>query len=331
MNSWWITLLLVWRVLKYRPDVVWFNMGFSSLADKPIPAMLALQCPALIRLLGFYSVVTLHTFMEAIDLDDAGVKLKTLYRLGGTMATHSILSANDVCVLLPSYRDILIRKYGADPRRIHAHPHGVFSRQNIDASESESLRVLAFGRWGTYKRLDYLLESFELVVSRVPHAKLILAGSSHPNTPGYFERTVAAWSNRPWLEHRGYVPEDRVAELFGQSTIVVLPYNSSAGSSGVAHQAAQFGVPIIATDVPDLREMTTAEGLLVEWGPQQDSRRFAEIVADLLLDEPRRQAIASANSTAVQSQTLGRIVEEYLHRFRDYAARSISRRVLPQN
>lgn len=331
MNSWWIGLKLLSKVLRYRPSIVWFNMGFSSLADKPIPAMLALQSPSLMRLFGFYSVVTLHTFMDAVDLDHAGIKRKDLYRLGGYLATWSILCANDICVLLPSYRDILIRKYAADPHRIHAHPHGVFCAQNTRLSRCGSLRVLAFGRWGTYKRLEFLLESFEMVVSRVPNAKLVLAGSSHPNTPGYFERTVTAWGDRPWLECRGYVPEDQISELFGQAAVVVLPYNSSAGSSGVAHQAAHFGVPIIATDVPDLREMTAAEGLLVEWGPQQDPRRFAEIIADMLVDEPRREAIVSHNLAAANSQTLDKIVEDYLRRFRERAAPSMNRGIIPQN
>lgn len=330
MNSCLTTMRLAWKALQYRPDLIWFNMGFSSLADKPVPAMLAIQAPALMRLLGFYTTVTLHTLMEAVDLDHAGVKQKKLYRVGGSMATRSILHASEVCVLLSSYREVLIQKYRADPARIHAHPHGIFPAAHRP-SKHEGLRVLAFGRWGTYKRLEYLLESFESVLCRVPNAKLVLAGSSHPNTPGYFESIAASWSARPWLEYRGYVPEDQIGDLFGRAAAVVLPYNSAAGSSGVAHQAAQFGVPIIATDLPDLREMADSEGLVVEWAPQYDSERFAGVMANLLLDQPRREAIASRNFASVQSQTIDGIVDSYLQRFRKFATPSIHPGIIPQN
>src|SRR5438046_1123239 len=52
------------RVLRHirdlKPDVVWFNLGFSSYGDKPAPAFAGVCIPALTRLNGFYTHVTLH-------------------------------------------------------------------------------------------------------------------------------------------------------------------------------------------------------------------------------------------------------------------------------
>ena len=40
--------------------------------------------------------------------------------------------------------------------------------------------------------------------------------------------------------------------------MLVLPYSSAGGPSGVAHQACQFGVPVVSADLPLFREMAAA-------------------------------------------------------------------------
>ena len=63
------------------------------------------------RMAGYYTHVTLHHLMDHIDLEDAGVRHKRLFRLAGNAATRILLMANSVSVLLPAYRRTLIEKY----------------------------------------------------------------------------------------------------------------------------------------------------------------------------------------------------------------------------
>src|SRR5207248_1332127 len=112
-------LLRALRELK--PDVVWFNLVFSSFGDHPLPAFAGLCLPTLTRLAGCYTHVTLHHLMESVDLGDAKIAHAGLYRAAGAVATRMLLMANGVSVLLPAYRKTLMEKYRAS--NVHFRPH----------------------------------------------------------------------------------------------------------------------------------------------------------------------------------------------------------------
>jgi hypothetical protein len=92
-----------------QPDVVWFNIGFASFGNRPLPAFLGFMIPSLARLRGYYTHVTLHQIMDMMNLADAKVRHPRLYRLGGWMATHILLMANSISVLIPAYRRTLVK------------------------------------------------------------------------------------------------------------------------------------------------------------------------------------------------------------------------------
>ena len=78
-------------------------------------------------------------------------------------------------------------------------------------------RILAIGHWGTYKRLETLMEAFPMILEKVPNAKLVVAGANHHTRAGYWESIRDAQPAGLPIEFRGYVPEDDIPELF-QST-----------------------------------------------------------------------------------------------------------------
>jgi len=65
---------LLREIRRCKPDVVWFNLGFASFGSSPVPAFVGLAIPALTRISGCYTHVTLHQLVETVDLKDAGVK-----------------------------------------------------------------------------------------------------------------------------------------------------------------------------------------------------------------------------------------------------------------
>src|SRR5262249_38904783 len=131
-------------------------------------------------------------------------------------------------------------------------------------------RILAFGKWGTYKRLEILIEAFAKVVECIPNCKLVIAGSNHPATPSYLESIQERWRHNPYLEFNGYVPEEQLEELFVNSSVLVLPYSSAGGPSGVAHQACEYAVPIVASDIPDFRDMAETANIAIEFFENQN-------------------------------------------------------------
>ena len=72
---------LLRAIHRLKPDVVWFNLLFTTFGHNPFVAFCGLATPLLTRLLGRYTHVTLHHLMDAIDMKDAGVRFPRLYRL----------------------------------------------------------------------------------------------------------------------------------------------------------------------------------------------------------------------------------------------------------
>ena len=156
---------LLQAIYDIKPDVVWFNLLFSSFGNNPLAAFSGLTQPVLSRLSGRYTHVTLHHLMDNISLVDSGVRFPRLYRLGGAAATRLLLMANSISVLLPAYRRTLIDKYRGE--NVHFRAHGILGGRpeppDFSKRGNPEHRILAFGKWGTYKRVELLIEAFERV------------------------------------------------------------------------------------------------------------------------------------------------------------------------
>ncbi len=316
-NSVWNVVRLLKMLRAHNPDVVWFNLVFSSFGDQPVPAFLGLCIPFICRLFGFYTHITLHHLMEDRMLADAGVRWQRLYSWAGLIATRLLLKANAVSVLLPMYRRTLIHRYRGG--NVHLRAHGVFSSTpeypDFSLRGSPEQRILAIGKWGTYKRLELLLQAFAQVRTAIPHAQLIIAGDDHPLTSGYLESVRRLYEGEPGVIFRGYVHERELRDLFAISSLLVMPYTSSSGPSGVAHQACQFGLPIVSADIPDFRDMASEEGIAIDFYRTGDVHSLAESLINLLADEERQREMAEVNFSAAVRMTMPEIIRQYLRSF----------------
>ncbi len=301
---------------KLRPDVVWFNLLFSTFGRKPLNAFLGLLTPLLARLSGRYTHVTLHHLMDTVDLADAGVRHKRAYRWAGSVATRMLLLANSVSVLMPGYRKILLDKYGHD--NVYLRSHGILSRRpeypQFPRRGNPEHRILAFGKWGTYKRLELMIEAFQSISAAMPLAKLVIAGGDHPQARGYVESMKTRYAG-PMVEFTGYVNEQDLPDLFQQSSVAVMPYSSSTGCSGVAHLACAYGVPIVCADLPDFRQMADGEDLALEFYKAGSAEDLANSLTALLKDPEKQQSMALHNFTRALRMTMPMIVQKYLRNF----------------
>ncbi len=310
------SLRIIRAVRKLKPDVVWFNLLFSTFGRRPVVAFSGLMTPLLTRLTGRYTHVTLHHLMDTVDLKDAGIRHEWLFRSAGALATRMLLLANSVSVLMPGYRKILKDKYGRD--NVHLRSHGILARrpESPDFSRrGNPHRILAFGKWGTYKRLELMIEAFRLLSEKMPDAKLVVAGGDHPQALGYTEAIRQQCEGDPKIEFCGYVPEESLQHLFQQSSVAVMPYSSSTGCSGVAHLACAYGVPIICADLQDFRQMAQGEEIAIDFYPPGNSQGLADCLESLLKDRPRQQLMAAQNFSAALRMTMPNVVQKYLRQF----------------
>jgi glycosyltransferase involved in cell wall biosynthesis len=316
---------------KQKPDVVWFNLLFSTFGRNPLIAFAGLLTPLLSRLSGCYTHVTLHHLMDTVNLQDAGVRYTRTYRLAGAVATRMLLLANSVSVLMPGYRKILHEKYGRD--NVHLRSHGILSREpqfpDLSRRGNPEHRILAFGKWGTYKRLELMIEAFQHISEALPNVRLVVAGGNHPHAAGYVESVKKKCEANSKIEFTGYVHEDRLPDLFQSSSVAVMPYSSSTGCSGVAHLACAYGVPVVCADLEDFRQMSDGEGMAIEFYKPGDAKDLAACLVRFLSDRQRQQEMAEQNFSAALRMTMPNIVLKYLRHFeleqRTMALRHVTR------
>ena len=306
-------------IRRLRPDVVWFNLVYSTFAtpEHPLAAFAGLCTPALTRAMGYFTHVTLHHILEHVDFAGAGVKHERVFRLGSELATRALLRANSVSVLLSSYRRTLMEKYAAD--NVLLGTHGTFAAfpnpPDFSLRGNPDQRILAIGHWGTYKRLETLMEAFPAVLRRVPNARLIVAGANHHTKPGYWESIRDTYGVNERIEFRGYVAEEAVPDLFRTSSIVVLPYDSATGSSGPAHQACEYGVPIVSADLSDFREMAADEDMAISFHKTGNAADLAAQLIALLESTAEQRRAAEQNYSAAIRMTMPHVVRHYLRWF----------------
>ncbi len=316
-DSLWNPARLLKVIYDVRPDVVWFNLLFSTFGNRPVAAFSGLTQPALSRLSGHYTHVTLHHLMDNINLDDFNVRFPRLYRTAGSAATRMLLMANSISVLLPVYRRTLIDKYRGE--NVHFRAHGILGGRpeppDFSLRGNPEHRILAFGKWGTYKRLELLMEAFEKLAQQMPNVRLIVAGGNHPQTPGYIESVAETMKDNARVEFTGYVAEEDIGKLFRSASVLVLPYSSATGASGVAHLACEFGVPIISAGIDDFREMALDEGLAVDFYETGNATSFARQMHSLLSDQERMREMAEQNFSAALRMTMPQIIRQYLRSF----------------
>jgi glycosyltransferase involved in cell wall biosynthesis len=304
---------------KLKPDVVWFNLVYSTFGDQPLAAFLGLCTPLLLRLCGFRTHVTLHHLIENVELRHADIRFPGLYMKAGSLATRVLLKAHKVSVLLERYRAALMKRYGAT--NINVHRHGILGAlpEPPDFSQRrDEFRVLAFGKFGRYKRLDVMLDAWPEVRKQAPTAKLVIAGQDHPNRAGYMAGLAEQHKDDTSIEFLGYLPEEKIGEVFRRCNVAVLPYSSSGGPSGVAHQAAQFGLPLIGSTIGDILNVCTEEGLAIDYFRTDDAADLAEKIIELARDPDRERRMAEQNYGAALAMTMPKIVAQYLNDFREY-------------
>ncbi|HZP06101.1 MAG TPA: glycosyltransferase [Terracidiphilus sp.] len=299
-----------------KPDLVWFNLVYSTFGATALPAFAGLCAPALTRAFGFRTHITLHHLMENCNLRHADISFPRLYQFAGSIATRLLLRADSISVLLERYRRTLQERYGAT--HIGVRPHGTLGTPyppDPALRPPTEFRMLALGKWGRYKRLEVLFDALPAVLEAVPHATLQIAGCDHPNRPGYVANLQEKWGSHPRVQFLGYLNEDQFEDVFRSAHVAVLPYLSSGGPSGVAHIAARFALPIVAANIDDLVRLADEEGLALDTFDPHNSAELASRLIALAHDSVRRDRMAEQNYQVALNTTMPRIVASYLAEF----------------
>lgn len=302
------------EIARTEPDAVVLNLQFASFGDKRVPGALGLLLPALLRARRVPTVLILHNLADNVDMRDAGFAgsalAARLMTTAGRLLTRALLRADLVALTIPRYVEFLHASYGADNAVLA--PHGSFEDAEMpDFTPPPGRRtIMAFGKWGTYKTVDVLVDAYRELLDRgYDDLRLVLAGTDSPNSAGYMAGVAQRYADVPHLELPGYVAEADVAPLFLSSSVVAFPYTSTTGSSGVLHQAGEYGRAAVLPRIGDLVDIIEEEGFQGVYFEPGDAVSLADALAEVLDDPARREAIGRRNFAAAAGIPLSEVAQ----------------------
>jgi glycosyltransferase involved in cell wall biosynthesis len=303
---------------KLKPDAVILNLQFMTFGEGKIPAALGLLTPWVCKLLHIPSVVILHNITETVKLDTIGMansKWKgKLFLWIGKQLTRFILKADLVGVTISQYVDILKKKYQA--RNVILLPHGNFElpERKYLPDPLPLINLMAFGKFGTYKKVEVMLEATRILEKKYPEQKFVstVAGTDNPNVKGYLDSIKQKYADMDNLVFTGYIPEEKVADIFQESTFIIFPYTTTTGSSGILHQAGSYARACILPKIDDLERVVEEEGYGGAYFETENAQSLADAVAGLIDKPGKRKEYENMNYNAAKGLPMNELAEWYL-------------------
>jgi glycosyltransferase involved in cell wall biosynthesis len=270
-------LTIPFKLLKLKPEIVHFNVHMAVFGQSRISNFVGLSLPVISRVMGFKTVVTLHNIVDTIDIEKTGYKNSFFNRFGSFLITKLIARSSAVTLTMKSHTKLFRERY--DCKKAVTIPHGTWRSSVYPSKNQQNDSILYIGHSGPYKDIDLLFDSFRILEEKKRRVKLIFAGTAHPNYPNFLDKYKQ--KSQENLLFTGYVPENQLQALFEKANAVILPYRTCTGTSGVVHLASSFGTPIIATDLPEFRELAKEGcGLLISSHCSTDLAEKIEQVMD---------------------------------------------------
>lgn len=317
-NGLFNTFTIMREISRIKPDLILMNIQFMTFGDRKVPAALGLFLPWACRLFGYPSIVLLHNITETVSFKKIGMSgyivHERLLKLVGKILTRAILKADIVGLTFTKYVNLIRKQYNV--RNTFLFPHGNFDlpeRLYLPRYPTE-IRLLTFGKFGTYKRVEILLDALTMLESAYPTLsfKVVIAGTDNPNVSGYLDSVKRQYVHLTNVIYTGYVPEDHVEPLFKDSTFVVFPYTTTTGSSGILHQAGSYGRACIFPHIDDLMRLVSEEGYDGEYFEVGNVESLVEAIGKLIDDPDRRIQIEDKNYEAASGLPMADLAEWYI-------------------
>lgn len=203
------------------------------------------------------------------------------HRLTGALSNRIVATSQDYAdnsPFLSRYKGKLLAVYPPCPiPRAEGEPLDL--RQRFGLGDGPIISFL--GRFAEEKGVQYLIDAVPEVLHSLPDARFVLAGQREKVFgERVYERLlpkITVLGDR--LIFPGQLPSGDLADFFAQSDVVVLPSINSTESFGMIQVEAMLcGTPVVATDLPGVREPVRATGMGEIVAPRDASTLASAIV-----------------------------------------------------
>lgn len=230
-----------------------------------VPNLTLLMMLAILRILGRSVTFELHQVITDISLLKKhinitnpvlqhffNISLGVFYRVLG-------LVANDIIVFEEELKTRLSDFVPND--KIHVLSLSVESKEKVSQKKVRRLTnlpqdefvLLVFGFINGYKGIDWILKALKDYQNK--NVRLVIAGGENPylkdqiHYQKFYKSIVNEAKKHDNVTLTGFVPDSEIANYFGASSLVVMPYEVFMAASGPFSLALSYGKPVILSDV----------------------------------------------------------------------------------
>ncbi len=295
----WVPICLT-RVLRKKADIYHVQFEYRGFGNFARSLFLLLCLTLLLRLRGIV-VITLHGVIvpETVKETKFGwfaylaflTSVKLVAVFGASIVVHSVLM-----------RRVLEETY--EIMKTCVIPHGT------DVQDFKSPRplpvdhIVFLGFLRPSKGVENLIDAMTTILGVNPNVRLTVAGSLARREEAYYLEYLLEKVKRSNLTSsvefvNVFLDPEQMSRLLQKASVVVLPYvDRFIEVSGVVHDVAGYGVPIVCSTTPRFSELTDGlDCLKVDPNPTELARAILRILSDpqlsLSISAKLRQKAAS--------------------------------------
>ena len=238
--------------------------------------------------------------------------------------------SSKIIVMANKGRELLRSVYHVPDEKIEVIAHGIpdFPFVEPDAAKarlgfSGRSVILTFGLLSPSKGIEVMIDAMPAIMRRRPDAVYVVLGATHPNLvrdqgEAYRESLMARVqklgieNNVVFLDQ--FVDHATLLEFISMCDVYVTPYlNEAQMTSGTLAYSFGLGKPVVSTPYWHARELLAdGLGVLVSFGHAAGT---GDAIAQLLTDDPRRQAMRKRAYEASRPMTWERTAGRYMAAF----------------
>ena len=224
--------------------------------------------------------------LQSGDLDDLSKQKKLWIKL----FWKKIHTTPHVVTAISSFLLKRAERLGVPQHRLFTTPNGIDLSKVPDNIQKKSGKVICVARHSWEKGLNYLLDSWPVILKQVPHATLTLVGDGPLRNE--LEQQVKDLHITQSVRFTGFLDHAEVLNEISSSEVFVCP-SLAEGLGNVFIEAQACGTAPVGTDVGGIPDIIFHEenGLLIK---EKSAQSIADAVARLLSDSELRHTLEIA-------------------------------------
>ena len=194
-----------------------------------------------------------------------------------TVGKWTLQSADTVICYTKEEKEQLMG-YGIQEKKIEVIHNGISSTDFLPSLHGPDNQILWIGRFTPGKGVGILIDAFQTVHSSFPNYTLVMIGD------GPLQRTIqekiTVMNLGSSINGIPYIPNRDLPGIYQHSTVFVLP-SLEEGVPRTILEAMSCGVPVVCTDLPQLKAIVEGCGIIV---PVRDPEALAGAMCRLISD-----------------------------------------------